>query len=214
MCVCVWERSPLRQRIPCSFVFHQAWLTPGFTLVHTGMYEDAESAPYPVAFLSICETGWHTNARQHQWARVRSRLCRCVCVSGWRHGEGHSLFQRETITGEGGILGVPVRSCIKSFRVVLVQCKNQRPNIGSWLTVCLHVSATAAVLWQPWEPGSLPGLSAWPLTFAEQPSSSISLREIKACSRRNRAEFVFHSTEDCFPDVSLTPKCQFWLHGC
>lgn len=44
-CVCVWEReSPLQQRIPCSFISHQAWLTPGFTLLHTGMHEDSESA--------------------------------------------------------------------------------------------------------------------------------------------------------------------------
>ena len=29
---CVYARSSLRQRIPCSFISHQAWLTPGFTL--------------------------------------------------------------------------------------------------------------------------------------------------------------------------------------
>ena len=75
------------------------------------------------------------------------------------------------------------------------------------------VRAVAAVLWQQWEPGFLHVLVPGHWHFAEQYLFSVSLSGINICSRRNRAQFVFRSTENWFPDIFLTQKCQFWLHG-
>lgn len=159
---CVWEKSltaedPLLFRISPSVT--NAWF---YSLPHTSTYKDAESALCPLTFLWICKTGWHPNTWQHQWARMCSPGC--VDVLAWLCEE-RSSFQQEHGAGERDVRGASAHSCIHLFRGVLVQCEHQIPNIGLWLTVCVHVSAIAALLSQQCEPGSLPGLSAWLLPF-------------------------------------------------